>query len=775
MEDTKERMIGRVVSRYRILEKLGHGGMGVVYKALDLRLERFVALKFLPADACEDETTRQRFMQEARAASALDHPNICTIYSIEDTDRGEMFIAMAYYEREVLSHRIARGLVGVREAVEIAIQLGRGLSKAHEHGIVHRDVKPANVMLTPDGTVKLLDFGIALLGGSVRSTKPGVAVGTPAYMSPEQACGQSCDGRTDIWAVGVVLYEMLTGQLPFRGDRHDLVLYAILHNEPRPAAELRPGIPADLDRAISTALAKDPDRRYPTANDLVAALRSVRELETLPSESSVTLVEGRTVPAPSHSTVAVSRPAPSIVVLPFANLSHDADNEYFSDGLAEEIITALAQVAGLRVVSRTSAFQFKGKAVDVRKIGEDLRVASVLEGSVRMAGDRVRVTVQLVNVADGFQVWSQRFDRHMDDIFAIQDEIAQSIVSELRGKLTGEIPAAPVAPRRRPENMAAYTLYLKGRYQWNKQTEEGLRSAVEYFEQAIAEDPQFAPAWAGLADYYMALGFWSVMPPDELWPKARTNALRALELDPSLPHAQVSAGYVRIFCDWNWVEAGRHFRKAVELSPGNSQARYAHAVYLTQTKRLDEALAEMRRALELDPLALNVNTALALVYYYRREYDRGIEQARKTLELDPNYFEMQVGLGLIYLQTSRFAEGVRALEAVRAASGDNPLILGLLGYGYGVAGMDTNAREILDRLEAISQERYVAPISRALVYIGLAAHDEAFEWLDRAAAAHDVLLCYLDVMPCYDPLRRDARFPALRQKIGMLAHATAPE
>jgi serine/threonine-protein kinase len=764
-------MVGRVVSRYRILERLGRGGMGVVYKARDLRLERFVALKFLATDRLENDSARQRFIQEAKAASALDHPNICTIYSIEETDEGETFITMAYYEGENLQHRIERGVVSINEALDIAIQIGRGLSKAHEYGIVHRDVKPANVMLTADGTVKLLDFGIAILGGSVRSTQPGIAVGTPAYMSPEQARSEECDARTDIWGLGVVLYMMLTGQWPFHGHQQHAIVQSILNDDPRPAGELRTGVPASIDRAIATALAKDPARRYRTAKEFINALNSVLETRPVPAAELAETVAD-TAAAGLHETPAAIRAAPSIAVLPLANLSRDPDNEYFSDGIAEEIITALAQVDGLRVVSRTSAFQFKGKSGDVREIGRNLRVDSVLEGSVRMAGDRVRVAVQLVNVADGYQVWSQRFDRQMKDIFAIQDEIAQSIVSALRIKLaTGVSQTAQIAPRPRPENMAAYTLYLKGRYQWNKQTEEGLRLAAQYFDEAIAEDPQYAPAWAGLADYNIALGFWSVMPPDELWPKARKHALRAAELDPALPHGQVSMGYVRVFCDWNWTEAGRHFEKAVELSPGDSQARYAHAVYLTQMGRMDEALIEMRHALSLDPLALNVNTALALVYYYRREYDRAIDVAQKTLQLDPNHFEMQVGLALIRLQTSRFDEGVQALEALCTASGDNPLILGLLGYGYGVAGMDSKARDVIERLELLSKERYVAPISRALVHIGLAAHDEAFAWLERAAAAHDVLLCYLDVMPCYDPLRRDARFPALRQKIGLVSRA----
>ncbi|PWT99178.1 MAG: hypothetical protein C5B51_27755 [Terriglobia bacterium] len=760
-------MIGRVVSRYRILEKLGRGGMGVVYKARDLRLERYAALKFLSGDIADDPALLQRFLQEARAASALDHPNICTIFGIEETEEGQTFIAMAYYEGENLHQRLLHGRLSVREAIRIAIQVGQALASAHERGIVHRDIKPANIMLTQDGVVKLLDFGLATLEGAARQTQPGLAVGTASYMSPEQARGESCDARTDIWALTVVLYEMLTGRRPFRGEQQLQVLTSILCDAYEPPGELRSGIPEALETVIATGLAKDAEQRYRSAGEMVTALRAVKELDAASSEVEATRTLGRIVP-PSRTPTAF-RAGASIAVLPFVNVGNDPENEYFSDGLTEELINALAQVEGMHVVSRTSVFQFKGKPVDARRIGEELRVGTLLEGSVRKAGDRLRITAQLVNVGDGYQIWSQRFDRHMEDIFAIQDEISASIVASLRSKLTGEVRTP--APRPRPENLEAYTLYLKGRYYWSKQTEEGLRKAAEHFEHAIALDPQYAPAWAGLADYYASLGFWSVLPPEEVWPKALKSAERAVELDPLLAHAHTALAYFRIFCDWDWARAGHDFARAVEVSPSDSQARYAHGVYLVQTAQLDEALQEMRRALSLDPLALNVNTALAFIYYYRREYTSAIAQARKTLDLDPNYFEMRTGLGLICLQTGLFAEGVRHLEGVRGESGENPVILGLLGYGYGVAGMDQKALDTLYRLEELSRERYVAPISRALIHIGLAAHDEAFEWLDRAAEAHDALLCYLDVMPCYDPLRHDARFSALRGKIGLLEHS----
>lgn len=762
-------MIGRVVSRYRVLEELGNGGMGIVYKARDIRLERLVALKFLGSGAAESETARQRFIQEARAASALDHPNICTIYGIEDTDDGQMFIAMACYEGETLRRRLERGPISVKAAVGIALQVAQGLQKAHEHGIVHRDVKPGNIMLTRDGGVKLLDFGLALLGQSIRTTQPGTSIGTPAYMSPEQIGGEVCDARTDIWSIGVVLYEMLTGDLPFRGRAHG-VMVSVLQDEPRPPSELRTGVPPAFDLVLARALTKDCDLRYQTIREFIADLRAAIQSEGLASDMAETETSVGSVTNALSGSAASARAGLSIMVLPFTNLSRDEENEYFADGLTEELITDLGQVRGLRVVSRNSAFQFKGKSVDVRKIGQELRVSSILEGSVRKAGDRLRITAQLVNVSDGYQAWSQRFDRRMEDVFAIQDEIVSKIVSGLTARLTGAEGEA-VPPRRRPENLEAYNLYLKGRYHLNRQTPDEFEKAAALFESAIAEEPEYAPPWAGLADYYASMGFWCVMPSDQVWPKARRNAQRAVELDPTLAHAQTALGYVRIFCDWDWADAGRNFRRAIELAPGDSQAAYAHGLYLTQMRRTDEALAEFRRALALDPLSMNVNTGLALVYYYRREYGKAIAQGMKTLELDPDYFEMHTAMGLIYLQTSHFDEGLKYLEGVRARSGDNPLILGFLGYGYGVAGMDDKARKILQRLEGLASERYVAPVSRALIYIGLGEHDAAFEWLDRAATIHDSLICYLDVMPCYDPLKHDSRFPALRERMGLASQS----
>ena len=454
-------MIGQTISHYRILSKLGEGGMGVVYKAHDTKLGREVALKFLPGGLTGDPRARERFIYEAKAASGIDHPNICTIYEIDETDDHRIFIAMACYEGETLKQRIARGPLETGEILDVAIQIARGLARAHEAGIIHRDIKPANIIITTRGEVKIVDFGLSKLLGLAKLTRTGMTVGTAAYMSPEQARGEEIDQRTDIWSLGVVLYEMLTGLCPFRSEYEQALIYSILNEEPAPLGSLRPDIPEEMDQLVQKAMAKVPVERFRYAGELLAELSFLAKRREAESDRLL---------------IGAAKALPSIAVLAFTNLSADKENEYFSDGLAEDIIDALTQVPGLRVMARTSAFAFRGKEADVREIGARLNVEHILEGSVRRSGSRLRVTAQLVKASDGYHVWSQRFDREMTDVFAIQDEISQAIVEKLRLRLSAGRPLV----KRYTENLAAYDLCLKARYHLLKMTQEGREAGRRY-------------------------------------------------------------------------------------------------------------------------------------------------------------------------------------------------------------------------------------------------------------------------------------------------------
>jgi serine/threonine protein kinase/tetratricopeptide (TPR) repeat protein len=750
----------QVVSHYEILEAIGRGGMGEVFKARDLQLERVVAIKFLPHSIEASETQRQRFVQEAKTASSLDHPNICTIHEIGSAPDGHLFIAMAYYDGETLKQKIDRGQLELVESVDIAMQVARGLAKAHAKGIIHRDIKPANLIITSDGIVKILDFGLAKLGGGSTLTRPGIILGTFAYMSPEQIEGEA-DQRTDLWSLGVVLYEMLTGRRPFEADTENTAIYQILHQQPRKLATFRPAVPAALEHIIARALEKDRTRRYPSAEGLLEDLRLA-----LP-RSSQDLVATDEV---YYATRMAAR-VPSIVVLPFANLGHQPDAEYFSDGLAEELIYALCQVEGLRVVSRVSAFEFKGKSQKLTQIARELNVTSVLNGSVRRAGDRLRINVELTNAADGFSLWSERFDREMKDVFAIQDEIASSVVRILKLKLADQ-ETAPFTPRYigHPE---AYNLYLKGRYYYNKNTVEGFQKAGECFEKAIAVDASCAPAYSGLADFHMALGIWSVVEPKEAWPKTRECAMKAMQLDGRLPEPHVTIAKIYQFGDWNRQAAEAAFRRAIQLSPGHSDAHFAYSVFLLQMGLLGQALDEIKRAHDLDPLNLRVATGVAWLYYYLADYQRALDECQLVLDLSPDYPEAQCCIALCSEKMGRPADHVAWFERAAAGSARMPMVLGLLGRAYALNGQTDKARALQTELQAIAERRYTSQVAHALVAMGLGELDSAMQWLQEAFQAHDAFLCYAKVFPPYDALREQPRFQEMLRQMGVADPSTS--
>jgi len=745
-------MIGNTISHYKILEQLGTGGMGVVYKAYDVRLKREVAIKFLPPEISLREPERARFMIEAQAAAALNHPNIATIYAIEEVD-DELFIVMEFIDGADLKKLLINHCqLSIDNCLAYAIQIADGLQAAHDKGIVHRDIKPANIMLIPRGRdqVKITDFGLAKMAQASSLTKAGMTLGTAAYMSPEQAQGLPIDHRTDIWALGVVLYEMLTGALPFHGEYEQAIFYEIVNVDPQPIppALERLALHTSLQRLVNKALAKKVAERYQQMDEMAQALRAIQK--SLAAETAF---------APAAAST-------SIVVLPFADLSAQKDQEYFCDGLAEELIDALTKISGWRVVSRTSAFSFKSQNLDIRTIGERLNASHALEGSMRKAGNRLRITAQLVNVTDGFQLWSEKYDRELDDVFAIQDGIAAAIVKKLQMKLTGAQETELV--KRYTKNLDAYNLYLQARFHLNKRTEEGLKKGVAYCEQAIALDPEYALAYAGLADGFALLGFQGFLPPNGAMPQAKAAAEKALAIDEALAEAHTSLGCIRAIYEWNWRESEKEFKRALELEPNDGAAHYWHALwYLLPTGQFDKCLAEIQKALELDPLALVLKAGIGWQYYFARQFEQAIAALQKTLEMDENFLFARDILGQTYLQKGMPEQALAEMEKAVALSHRRTLSLGTLGHACAISGKSAEAQKILQELLELAKSKYVSSYDIALVYAGLGENDQALTWLEKAFAEHNGWLVFLKVEPRLEPLRAEARFSALLKKVGL--------
>jgi len=716
--DLLARLQDALSNRYRIERELGQGGMATVYLARDLKHEREVALKVLRPELAQ-VLGRDRFLREIRTTAQLTHPHILPL--LDSGDAGEtLFYVMPYVEGESLGGRLEREKqLPLDDALQIAREVADALSYAHAHGVIHRDIKPENILLE-SGHAVVSDFGVARAvsaAGSARLTETGLAIGTPAYMSPEQAAGsQDVDGRSDLYSLACVLYEMLAGEPPFTGPSVQAVVAKRLATPAPPVSILRDRVPAHVEEALDTALARSRADRFATAAQFAAALTAGGP----GGETSAPAVAG----------------APSIAVLPFLNLSGDPENEYFSDGLAEDIIDALTQVPGLRVMARTSAFAFRGREADIREIGARLHVEHILEGSVRRAGSRIRVTAQLVKASDGYHVWSQRFDREMTDVFAIQDEISQAIVEKLRVRLSADRPLV----KRYTENLAAYDLFLRGRHCVVRMTAESLAKGKEYLEQAVALDPDYALAHAGMAEYYFWSGFWGFMIPKEALPESRSAAMEALRLDDTLAEAHAHLGVVRGIVDFDWAGAEQEFRRALELNPASPIVPYYYGFwFLRPMGRLEEASSQLQRAVELDPLSAQYNTLLAHVYYLQGQCDRAIAQHRRAMDLEPSRYLPYFLLAFAYQHVGRHDQAIAAAEKACELSGRNALTLGILGRAYGLAGRPWEARAVLGELTAKRRTGYVPPWAMAVVHRGLGELDLALEWLEKGLEERDMI------------------------------------
>jgi serine/threonine protein kinase/tetratricopeptide (TPR) repeat protein len=727
---------GSKLGPYEILAPIGAGGMGEVWKARDTRLGRIVAIKKVK------EQHSERFKQEARTIAALNHPYICQLFDI-----GPDYLVLEYVEGKPLSSALPE-----REAVRLAIQIATALEAAHKKGIIHRDLKPANIMVTDEGSVKLLDFGLAKLyeqnASSSQSstadfpaTQVGAVLGTVAYMSPEQAQGQPADARSDIFSFGLVLYEMLSGRRAFAGDSNLAIMNAIVKDEP---AQLQAS--PSLEKIVRRCLAKQPLGRYQTMAEVKTALEQVfREKATGTS----------------------AEPQPSIAVLPFVNMSGDKEQEYFSDGLAEEIINALTKIAGLKVIARTSSFSFRSKEADIGQIRDKLKVQNILEGSVRKSGNRIRVTAQLINTADESHLWSERYDRDLTDVFAIQDEISQAIADKLRVRLGGEGPLV----KRYTQNVDAYNLYLKGRHQFYRATLESVPKSKQYYEQAIALDPNYALAWYGLAKYYWWMGLGGLMPPKIANMQSSRAAIRTQELDEKLPEAHAMLGALRAL-EFDWKGAEREFGIALNLDPKSEEVWIDYTwFYLRAMRRPDEAIAAIQRALEVDPLSSFLQNVLGYFSYAIRQWDNAIEHWRNALDLDPLFYSAHLYIGLSYMQKGMTDEGIRACEIGVELWGRIPISMGVLGWAYAKAGRIEEAHKLLAELQDLAQKTYVQPHAFARIYIALGEIDNCLEYLDRAVDERDEWIFHILGDSSFDPFRSHPRYHALLRKMNLIIDA----
>ena len=833
--------VGKRLGQYEVRSFLGAGGMSEVYLAQDIKLERAVALKFLPAEFAADKDRMRRFQQEARSAAALNHAHIAHIYEIGEAD-GRHFISMEYIEGETLRNKIHREKTSLPKLLKYLAQVAGGLAKAHEKGIVHRDLKPDNLMITRDDDAKILDFGLAKLveapkqiGGEGVSSEvatarisqhstPGIVMGTVGYMSPEQAQGKvrEIDHRSDIFSFGCILYEVATGLRAFEGKDVLDSLHKIVYGPTPLIKDINAAAPDELQRIVRRCLAKEPEKRYQSIKDVGIELEELRQEFTSVSEFEQIVqptAGGRSLGGDAHAKtdgaypsatgtdkIEASRPtssaeyivggisrhrraavaalllvagiaavswyyfhsqAPkaaihSIAVLPFTNVSKDTDMEYLSDGISESLINSLSQLPDVKVIARSSTFKYRETDVDLKEVAKALGVETILTGRLTQRGENLSISVELVNASDNTQMWGEQYDRKMSDLLAIQHEIAREIVEKLKIKVSVEEKGFA---KHYTESNEAYQLYLKGRFYWNKRTAAALKKSVEYFNQAIAKDAGFALAYAGLADSYVVPA--SGLAPIEAMPKAKAAALRALELDETLPEAHASLGRVLAAYDWDWKSAEKEYKRAIELNPRYAIAHQWYGGYFGGMGRHNEAIAERKRAQELEPLSLIINFELGLASYYARDYDQAIEQFKKTLDLDQNFPPAHNFLAIVYGQKGMYDEAIAQFKIAIPMGGGSEISGGSLGHVYAISGKTSEALAAIEQLKQLSEQEYVPATSIALVYAGLGDRDKAFFWLEKGYEQRAFQMQWLKIEPRWDSLRSDPRFADLLRRMGL--------
>jgi len=756
---------GSRIGPYEVVGLLGEGGMGEVYRGRDPRLGRDIAIKVLAKDASQDTEATARLEREARAIAALSHPNIVAVHDVGH-ENGTFYVVTELLEGKTLRESIRDSAMTWRRAVEIGAEVAEGLAAAHAKSIVHRDLKPENIFLTADGRVKILDFGLAQTDpvlterdeASIPTTKwfqthPGTVIGTLGYMAPEQLRGEPVDPSADLFSLGCILYEMVTAKRPFHRESGAATIAAILKDD-LPTHDLEAAVPMEFQRIIEGCVVKTPSARFQSARDLALTLRAIG--------SSASMQQPDLLKNLTRRRSSRSKSIDSIAVLPLGNDTNDPGTEYLSDGITEGIINQLSQLPKLKVMARSTAFRYKNRDVDAQSVGRELRVRAVLTGRLKQIGEKLRINVELVDSLDGSQLWGETYNRELADLVALQEEMSREIAGKLRLKLTGA--EKKKLRRQATRNSDAYQLYLKGRYHWNKRTEESLRRGIAFFREAIESDPSFAGAYAGLADCFVTMTTNIPLPPQEAMPKAKAAAMKAVELDDTLAEAWASLGAVRWWFDWDWNGAEEAYKRAIELNPNYATAHDGYGMMLSARGRFDDAIEQIKKAADLDPLSLIIAVHGGWPFYFARDYDAAIRRFRKALELDERFIPADGWLGMALGQQGRYAEAIdafsRALEVDRI-----PILLAMLAHTHAIAGDREKALAFLDALRGEARNRYVSPYDIAVVHAALGDTAAALDHLQAALEDRSAWMVFLNVDPRLDSLRGEARFRELAKAL----------